>query len=79
MAFIARQTDFHTAIAPYSPPAQPQHGFWRRLFDSVMDGRQRRTQREVERFVAWHGRGMTDALEREIDTRLFRNGWSIHR
>ena len=83
MAFIARQTDFHTDIAPYRPavaePMRPSQSVWRRLFDAVMDGRQRRVQREVDRFVAQHGRKMTDALEREIDVRMFRNGWSIHR
>jgi hypothetical protein len=83
MAFIARQTDFHAAIAPYRPavaaPAQPHQSFWRRLFDAVMDGRQRRVQREVDQFVARHGRNMTDALERELNTRLFDNRWNIHR
>jgi hypothetical protein len=83
MAFITRQTDFHAAIEPYrsaiAEPAQPHRGFWRRLFDAVMDGRQQRAQRDINRFVSWHGRNLTDSLEREIGARMFTGDWSVRR
>ena len=84
MAFVARQTDFHTAIEPYRPARRRTGGsritgFWRRLFDAIMDGRQRRAQREIDRYVATHGRRMTDTLEREINARLLGDGWNVRR
>jgi hypothetical protein len=83
MTFIARQTDFRAATAPCRPAVaeqtQPQHGFWRRLYDVIMDGRQQRAQRDINRFVSWHSRNLTDSLEREIGTRMFTGDWSVRR
>lgn len=83
MAYVARQSDFHVHTALERPtevaPPQPYQGLLRRIFEAVMDARQQRVQREIDRFVAQRGRKMTDSLEREINDRTFRNGWSIHR
>ncbi len=83
MAFIARQTDFHAAIESYRPvvatSAAPRKGLLARLYDAIMDGRQRRAQRDIDRYVATHGRRMTDSLEREINARLLGDGWNVRR
>jgi hypothetical protein len=83
MAFVGRQTDFRTAIEPYTPadaaPTQPRQGVLRRLFDAIMDSRQRHVQRDIDRYVATHGCRMTDTLERENSARLLGNGWNFRR
>lgn len=83
MAYVARQTDFQDKIALFRPasavPSQPRRGLLRRFFDSIMEGRQRRVQREIDRFVAWHGRNITDSLEREIGSRMFTGDWNLRR
>jgi len=57
------QYDFvATAIKPKS-----RRGFFSRLFDSMVDGRQRAAEREIAAFLEGSGKFLTDDAEREID------------
>jgi hypothetical protein len=44
--------------------------FWRRLFDAIIESRQRRADREIARYLATRGHLLTDDAEREIMRRL---------
>ena len=87
MAYVARPSSFQDHIQPYPPtvtadsqqkaPSQP--GLLRRAFDAIMESRQRRVQRDIERFVGPYRRRLTDSLEREINDRMYSHGWNIHR
>ena len=88
MAYIARPADFHAkselyppaVTAPAHPPRQkPRPGLLRRFFDAIMDGRQRRAQRDIDYYVATHGRRMTDAMEREINSLILGDNWNVRR
>ncbi len=45
-------------------------GFWRRLFDAIVESQQRRAEREIARYLASHGGLLTDDMEREMMRRL---------
>ena len=44
-----------------------------------MEGRRRRSQRDIERVLARHGRTLTDAYEREMGARMFSGDWNTRR
>ncbi|MCF8475620.1 MAG: hypothetical protein K9G60_01205 [Pseudolabrys sp.] len=86
MAYVARPADFHAHSEPYSPAVaaptrlqQPRPGALRRLFDAIMDGRQRRAQRDIGYYVATHGRRMTDSMEREMNSLILGENWTVRR
>jgi hypothetical protein len=83
MAYVARQTDFQAPAEPYRPTAgvsePPRRGLLRRFFDAIMEGRQRRAQRDIEHILAHHSRTLTDAFEREMGARMFGGDWNTRR
>ncbi len=48
-------------------------GLWRRIYDAVMDARQRQTERDIARIVGQSGWHLTDDIERRITEHLTRN------
>ena len=82
MAYVAHPSDFHGTNARRRPahaaseaaPARP--GLLRRIYDAIVESRQQRVQREIERIVGQRGRQMTDSLERDINARMFNSGWN---
>jgi hypothetical protein len=81
MAFVARPSDFQTDVSPYRAAAKPapRRGLLRRLFDTIMDNRQSRADREVAAFLARRGYRLTDSIERELNEHLFGGGWNARR
>ena len=84
MAYVARPTDFQTDVAPRSTPAAlaPAHkrpGFLRRLYEKIMDNRQKSADRDIAAYLARRGNRLTDSVEREIDARFFSGGWQTRR
>ncbi len=86
MAYLARPSEFQDHVAHYRPaaavdavkaPARP--GLLRRAFDAIIEGRQRRMQREIDRYVASHSRSFTDSFERELSARMFSGDWNLRR
>jgi len=57
----------HAPATDAKPVRKP---FWRRVFDAIVESRQRRADREVARYLASHGHLLTDEAEREIMRRL---------
>ena len=50
----------------------PRKSFWRRVFDRLIEGQQRRADREIARFLESHGGLLTDDMERQIMESLTR-------
>ena len=81
MAYVARPSDFQTDISPYRAPAKTagRRGFLRRLYDTMMESRQRRANRDIAAYLAMRGHRLTDSIERELNDRLFNGGWHARR
>jgi hypothetical protein len=43
-----------------------RRGFFRRVFDAIVEGRRRNAEREIEAFLQGRGKYLTDDTEREI-------------
>lgn len=82
MAYVARPSDFHTAVpvkaatlAPAaSPLPAPRRPFWRRLLDRLLEARQRDAEQEIAQYMARRGK-LTDSMEREIADRFTTGNW----
>jgi hypothetical protein len=81
MAYVTRPSQFQGNIEPTRPamagPALAPRGLFRRLYDAFIEGRQRRTQREIDRYVAWRNPEFTDSFDREMSARALRGDWSV--
>ncbi len=62
------------AMSP-SSRALARTSLWRRLFNAVWYAQQRQALRHIDRIVAARYGTINDALEREIEKRIFRTGW----
>jgi hypothetical protein len=56
-----------------------RQGLLRRLYDAIMDNRQRHANRDIEAFLARRGYRLTDSIERELNEHLFNGGWNSRR
>jgi hypothetical protein len=80
MTYAARSSDF----APYcraeaaagSNPVAKKAGVLRRIFDAIIEGRQKQTDRDIARFLARSGGRLTDDIEREMTQRLLTGNWN---
>jgi len=81
MAYVARPTDFQTDVAPCRAPAEAEkrRGLLRRLYDTIMENRQRSANRDIAAFLARRGYRLTDSVEREIDAHFFSGKWQTLR
>ena len=52
-------------------------GFWRRLFNAMIEARQRQVDREIARYLGSRGGKFTDQAEREIEEHILgsRSHW----
>jgi hypothetical protein len=76
MATFANATDFAGFSVHGRTPASPEAPRWRRLFDALLDSRQRQAQRDIDRVVSERQGLITDSLEREIGERMFSGDWN---
>jgi hypothetical protein len=67
--------DIRPVRTPLTPgvPGDRRAGLWRRIYDAVMEARQRQTERDIVRIVGQSGWHLTDDLERRITEHLTRN------
>ena len=81
MAHMAHPTAFHAPVSLYRAPASAvgRRGFLRRLYDTMMDSRQQRVNRDIEAFLARRGYRLTDSIERDLNAHLFDGGWHSKR
>ena len=54
-------------------------GIMRRIFDAIIESRQKQVDRSIARFLAQSGGRLTDDMEREMMERLFKGNWNPHR
>ena len=67
--FLERET---VSLSPSRPAAlRSRRGWLRRLRDAVVEAPQRDAEREAVRYLEQTGGKLTDAVEREIQDRLF--------
>jgi hypothetical protein len=82
MTYAAHHRDF----APYcgdkastrSNAVANKAGVLRRIFDAIVESRQKQADREIARFLARSGGRLTDDIEREMTQRLLTGNWSAH-
>jgi hypothetical protein len=66
MAYARIADDLHDLPADASK-RQTARGFFQRMFDSMVDARQRSAEREIALFLQDRGSYLTDESEREIE------------
>jgi len=79
-------TQHITAISPIIPPkrllfrATPTPGFlalvWR-IFDAIVESRQKSANREIALRLARSGGRITDSIERDITQSLLKGNWKV--
>jgi hypothetical protein len=81
MSYAAHRKDFDSLADQASPKiaVAEKPGILRRIFDSIIESRQREADRQIARFLAGRSGGtLTDSLEREISQRLLTSNWSVN-
>ena len=82
MSYAAHRRDLGAIAGPevsQTRTALARPGIFRRIFDVLMESRQREADRQIARFLA--GRSaerLTDELEREMFQRLLTSNWSAN-
>lgn len=76
MAHAAHHTGL---LALRRAPAAVRPNIWHRLYDAVWYAQQRRAERDIDRVVAARDGLINDRLEREIEQRMFGEGWNLSR
>ena len=69
----ARPLGFQIIAVPATNPAL-KSGLMRRLFDALLEAREKRAQRAMDEYIAQSGGHLTDSLEREIGERILEGG-----
>src|SRR5215475_12741134 len=80
MAYVARPSDFHSAVpfkgasAPAAAPLSPaRRRLWLRILDSILESRAREAETTAAQYIARRGK-RTDSIEREIGERIMGQG-----
>ena len=83
MTYAARSTDFHDHVAfgGHADDCKAATGpsLLTRLFNAIIENREREADRDVEAYLARTGYRFTDSIEREINERHFNGGWDLRR
>ncbi len=66
MAYARIADDLHD-LAANAPKRRTARGFFQRMFDLMVDARQRSAEREIALFLQDRGNYLTDESEREIE------------
>ena len=82
MSYAAHHKDFGSFVGhqpiPKGETVAKKIGLVQRIFDALMQSRQRDVDRQIARFLAQSGRAFADDLEREISQRLLTSNWSVN-
>jgi hypothetical protein len=66
------------AATTWSNPVAGTVGVLRRIFDAIIEPRQKQADRDIARFLARSGGRLTDNMEREMTRRLLTGGdWNV--
>ena len=66
MAYTTAADDRHDLLTATAKPKN-RRGFFRRLFDAVVESRQCAAEREIAAYLQSSGQFLTDEAEREIE------------
>jgi hypothetical protein len=62
------------SLCPTAPPAwRKRRSRLRRIFDAVIEARQRDAERDIRRLIGWSDGPLSDEFERRITEHLMRN------
>ena len=80
MTYAAHRKDFagyvgHAPVSKAGPVAE-KPGVLRRIYDTILESRQRSANQEIARYLARSGGRFTGDIEREIMQRLLTGNWS---
>ena len=76
MAYIATHRDF-AHIGRRTGATIEKPNLLRRIYDAVMEARQRQANRELAQYLVRSGGRLTDDIEREMTQRLSRGDWNF--
>jgi hypothetical protein len=81
MTYAAHHRDFvpcfrDKAATTRSNAVTNRAGILRRIFDAIIESRQKQADRDIARFLARSGGRLTDDMEREMPQRLVTGNWS---
>ena len=81
MSYAAHHRDFvpyfrDKATATGSNAVANKAGVLRRIFDAIVEQRQKQADRDIARFLARSGGRLTDDMEREMTQRLLTGNWN---
>ena len=60
-------------ISTTPPERRKRRSLLRRIFDAVMETRQRDSERDIRRLIGWSDGPLSDEFERRINEHLMRN------
>ena len=83
MTYAAHQRDFvpyfrDQASTSRSNAVANKAGILRRIFNAIIEPRQKQADREIARFLARSGGRLTDSMEREMTERLLTGNWNAN-
>jgi hypothetical protein len=78
MAHAAHHSDFafSGSASTRSNGNENKGGVLRRIFNAILESRQKQVDRDIAAFIARRGGRITDDLEREMTRRLLTSDWS---
>jgi hypothetical protein len=81
MTYAAHHRDFvpyfrHEPSTTRGNAVAKKAGVLRRIFDAIIEPRQKQADRAIARFLAQSGGRLTDDIEREMTQRLLTGDWS---
>ncbi len=84
MTYAAHHRDFvpyfrDQASTTRSNAVANKAGVLRRIFDAIIESRQKQADRDIARFLARSGGRLTDDIEREMTQRLLTGNWNARR
>jgi hypothetical protein len=66
MAYVSTADSRHDFVAA-TPKPKPPRGLFQRIFDAMVEARQRAAEREIVAYLEGGGQALTDEAEREIE------------
>jgi len=60
-------------ISTTPPERRKRRGRFRRIFDAIIEARQRDAERDIRRLIGWSDGPLSDEFERRINEHLMRN------
>lgn len=66
-------------VASQRNPVAKRPGILRRVFNAMIESRQRQTNRQIAHYLAQSGGRFSDEVERDLMRRVSTSNWNVHR